>query len=242
MRNVRRLEVCALARASARGGTLRWAIASCSTACACLSLACHDELVEEVTKDICYSEMRWIGEKRGSPEMYPGRDCVGCHLDNDGPPLAIGGTLYPYVLGAPQIFEAQTGEDCFGIEGVTVIIEDYEGQTFELTTNRAGNFYLEGNPQDLAKPYTVVLDWVNGNGSPQRTPMASMRPMYGGCARCHSPDVPGPGSAGLEFTALPADAEYRYGVPRIGLPGYSAPGAPEGLTVAEELSSFIEPP
>ena len=93
MSNVRRLKVCDCTRAYAPGDVHRWSAALCLTAWASVSFGCHDELVEEVTKDVCYSEMRWIGEKRGSPEMYPGRDCVGCHLDNDGPPLSIGGTI-----------------------------------------------------------------------------------------------------------------------------------------------------
>jgi hypothetical protein len=242
MGNFRMLEARASVCAPARASMLRRCVPLFVTAWASVSFACQDELVEEVTKDVCYSEKRWIGEKRGSPEMYPGRDCVGCHLDNDGPPLAIGGTIYPYLLGAPQIFEAQSGEDCFGIEGVTVTIEDYEGQAFELTTNRAGNFYLEGNPGDLAKPFTAAIDWLDGDGNPQTTSMTLTSPMYGGCARCHSPDVPSATTAGLEYLFLPPDAEYRNGVPRIGLVGYSAPGAPEGQTVADELRAFIEPP
>jgi hypothetical protein len=220
----------------------RWIMTLCLGGCASGAFACNDDLVEEVSKDVCYSEMRWIGGKRGSPEMYPGRDCVGCHIDNDGPPLAIGGTIYPYVIGAPQIFDAQSGEDCFGIEGVSVTIEDADGQRLETTTNRAGNFYVEGNPEDFVKPYSAVLNWVNGNGSLQTTQMPVTTPMYGGCARCHSPDVPDVTAAGIEYLTMPPDAEYRNGQPRIGLPGYSDPAAPEGVTVEAELRAFIGSP
>ena len=72
----------------------RWFAALCLGGSALLAFACNDETVEVVPKDVCYSEMRWVGEKRGSPEMFPGRDCVGCHIDNDGPPLALGGTVF----------------------------------------------------------------------------------------------------------------------------------------------------
>ena len=160
--------------------------------------------------------------------MDPGRDCVGCHLDNDGPPLAVGGTIYPYIIDRPEIFQLQTGEDCFGLEGVLVRIEDATGQLFEVTTNRAGNFFVEGNPNDFAKPFRVQLEM--GNIKP---PM-STQPMYGGCARCHNPSTPKAVDVGLTYDFLPTDAEYRNGTARIGIGGYS-PDGPGTPTVEQEL-------
>lgn len=208
----------------------------CSGA-ALLAFACNDELVETVPKDVCYSEMRWIGGKRGSPEMYPGEDCVGCHVDNDGPQLALGGTLYPYVLGNPEISELQSGEHCFGIEGITITIEDAEGQTFELVTNRAGNFYVEGDPADFAKGFSVSIRDFNVDEDGQRTGEARMltNPMYGGCGRCHNPDVP---TNIQNFTTTPTDADYLNGAPRIGLPGYSPGGLLGTPTVIDELRAL----
>lgn len=195
-------------------------------------LACNDETVEVVDKTVCYSEMRWVGEKRGSPEMFPGRDCVGCHIDNDGPPLALGGTIYPYVLRAnePGVL-AQTGSDCFGLEGVNLTIEDADGQRFELITNRAGNFYVEGNPDDFAKPFTAFITWTNPlNGNPQTTPMGTA-PSYGGCANCHSPDaetyMPDPETEADDRLVIPQ--------PRIGIPGLG-PGDGGFNTIQDELN------
>jgi hypothetical protein len=206
----------------------------CIGGLALASFACKDDLVEEVPKDVCYSGLRWVGEKRGDPEMFPGRDCVGCHLENDGPPLAIGGTIYAYTFPNADIKKAQSGADCFGIEGKALTITDADGQTFEVVSNRAGNFFVEGNPDDLAKPFKVKLnDAVNQDGV--KAGMATS-PMYGGCARCHNPDVPDAVAAGLEFDTSPSDAEYRNGVPRIGLPGYSP--TPGGPTVQSELEAF----
>jgi hypothetical protein len=202
-----------------------------------LAFACNDETIEEVDKDVCYSGMRWVGDKRGSPEMFPGRDCVGCHIDNDGPPLALGGTVYPYVLGAPVIFDAQSGEDCFGIEGVQVTIEDGDGQVFELTTNRAGNFFVEGNPDDFTKPFTVQIDWVNGDGLPKTNTMFT-QPSYGGCGRCHNPSAEAfpprdadPDSFTPDLTVSPTA--------RIGRVGYS-PGAEGFDSIEDELRAIAE--
>jgi hypothetical protein len=202
---------------------------------AIVAFACNDELTEEVPKEVCYSQLRWVGEKRGSPEMFPGRDCVGCHLDNDGPPLALGGTLYAFVMRPPDVLAAQTGEDCYGLEGKVVTVTDANGQEFNLTTNRAGNFYVEGNPEDFAKPFSVAInDW---NGPDQDTPMAT-KPMYGGCARCHDPLVPP--AMGADFNTAPTDAEYRNGQPRIGLPGNPS-DVPGFETIVDELESFLPP-
>jgi hypothetical protein len=205
---------------------------------AVLVFACNDETVEEVDKEVCYTGMRWVGEKRGSPEMFPGRDCVGCHIDNDGPPLAIGGTIYPYVLGAPDIFDVQSGEDCFGVEGVAVTIEDGDGLVLELTTNRAGNFFVEGNPDDFVKPFTVQIDWINGADGLPRTNTMFTQPSYGGCGRCHDPRAEAfpprdaePGTYTPDLTVVPQ--------PRIGRAGY-APGADGFPSIEAELRSFAE--
>jgi hypothetical protein len=211
----------------------RWFIAFCLGGSALAAFACNDETVEEVDKDVCYSGMRWVGDKRGSPEMFPGRDCVGCHIDNDGPPLAVGGTIYPYVLGAPQIQLAQSGDYCFGIEGVRVAITDGEGQTLEVVTNRAGNFYIEGNPDDFVKPFNVEIFWNDGvDDSPQRNQMFTT-PFYGGCGRCHDPNAvqfPPRDQPDLEATPdLTVSPQ-----PKIGLPGYG-PGDGSFLTVQAEL-------
>lgn len=222
-------------RSSVRSNNLRamsrWFLALSFGGSILAAFGCNDETVEIVDKEVCYSEMRWVGEKRGSPEMFPGRDCVGCHIDNDGPPLALGGTIYPYVLGAgtPGLL-AQTGTDCFGVEGVTVRIEDGEGQVFEVVTNRAGNFYVEGNPDDFAKPFNAAVIWPNQiTGMEQTTPMGT-RPSYGGCANCHNPSntpVSEEEAGGPDKVVIP--------IARIGLPG-NGPGDGVFDTIEDELN------
>lgn len=211
----------------------RWLIALVLGGSVLAAFACNDETVEVVPKEVCYSEMRWVGDKRGSPEMFPGRDCVGCHIDNDGPPLAVGGTVYPYVLNpnAPGLL-AQSGTDCFGIEGITVRIEDADGQVFEVVTNRAGNFFIEGNPDDFAKPFSASITWTNpATGREQTSPMGTT-PYYGGCGKCHDPAaqvrMPEEGES-QDVTVIPQA--------RIGLPGYG-PGDDDFETIEAELTAI----
>jgi len=200
-----------------------------------LAFACDDETVEVVEKEVCYSGMRWVGDKRGSPEMFPGRDCVGCHIENDGPPLALGGTIYPYVLGpqSPGLLAAQSGTDCFGVEGIEIVIEDGDGQQYAVTTNRAGNFYVEGNPDDFAKPFSATITVINPfDGDPIVNPM-NFRPQYGGCANCHNPAAEPFTPPGLEQ----GDVDDRTVQPaaRIGINGY---GTGEGGfdSISDELN------
>jgi hypothetical protein len=167
-------------------------------------LACKDDTIQDVPTDICVSGTRWIGGKRGDPRMYPGRDCVGCHLENDGPELMLGGTIYSYVESdfARAMLPPPSGHDCFGEPNQTVEITGGDGQLFVVTTNEAGNFFVEGKATDLVKPFTVVFNWLQQDGTPKQSPMGTT-PSYGGCGRCHSRDaqaVPGPGETKDDYT------------------------------------------
>ena len=181
--------VCVCRAMRTQCGMPRWLSVLLVFVCPAVVFACNDDVEQEVAQDVCWSEKQWIGGRRGSPEMFPGRDCVGCHLENDGPQLVLGGTVYPYVLGNAELLNTlQTGEDCFGIEGQVVHIEGADGQVFEVTTNRAGNFFVEGSPADLVKPFTAYIDWIDPTtGNMQHTAMVRAFPSYGGCARCHTP-------------------------------------------------------
>ncbi len=144
-----------------------------------LTLACND-LTESVPTDVCLSGLRWVGKATRDPEMYPGRDCVGCHLENDGPPLVAAGTIYATVDNTSQI-----ENDCFGLEGVEVEVEGADGEVFKTTTNRAGNFYFDGEPSWLAKPYVARFRYTKPDGRVANPQMIDTEPSYGGCARCH---------------------------------------------------------
>jgi hypothetical protein len=152
-------------------------------------VACNDETIENVPQDVCVSGKRWIGGRRGSEEMYPGRDCVGCHLENDGPQLMAGGTVYGFPQGRDGAAIAMTlgkpqSVDCFGFEGATVTLIGADLEEFTTVTNRAGNFFFEGRPDELAKPFQARVDYTVP-GTDARKQMFT-RPSYGGCGRCHS--------------------------------------------------------
>jgi hypothetical protein len=156
-----------------------------------VSASCQDDLVEDVPTDVCASGKRWAGELTPNEEMYPGRDCVGCHLDYDGPELLAGGTVYG-LLDAEGARTTQN--DCFGVEGARVTITAGDGQVLQTFTNRAGNFFFEGRESSLVKPLSVVVEYTFPDGRKSRQPMGT-NPSYGGCARCHRPDtVPTPGA------------------------------------------------
>jgi hypothetical protein len=135
---------------------------------------------ETVPSDVCLSGTRWVGGSSSDPEMSPGSDCLQCHAENDGPPLVAAGTVYATVDNTVQI-----ENDCFGLEGVEVEIEGADGRLFQTTTNRAGNFYFDGYPVDLVKPYIARLRYTTPEGRVINPQMLVTEPYYGGCARCH---------------------------------------------------------
>jgi hypothetical protein len=168
---------------------------------AAVAFACNDELTQDVSEDVCVSlgpsgsvlpGIQWVGGRRGSEEMYPGRDCVGCHLENDGPEFMLGGTVYPYEEQrdyVQKMLAPPSGDDCFGLEGVTVTVIGNDDQEFVTTTNRAGNFFVEGKPSDLKKPYRVELSYQADYLETPILPIMGTQPNYGGCGRCHSLDA-----------------------------------------------------
>jgi hypothetical protein len=141
--------------------------------------ACKDDS-EAVSTDVCASGRRWIGGNSSSVEMSPGTDCLGCHLEYDAPPLMAAGTVYGVIDNTSQI-----ENDCFGLEGVEVELEGADGLVWTTTTNRAGNFFFDGEPSWLAKPYVAKFRYTTSDGTLVEPTMRQALPTYGGCARCH---------------------------------------------------------
>lgn len=125
--------------------------------------------------------------------MLPGSDCVGCHRETGAKPLMFGGTVY--AKATRNIYRSNAMdplEGCFGLEGVAVKVTDGEGNEYNTVTNRAGNFYIEGQESDLVMPYGVKLNFNYlqrrrlGDRIVEGESQMGVNPYYGGCARCHT--------------------------------------------------------
>lgn len=107
-----------------------------------------------------------------SPLMHPGGTCITCHAQNgEGPTFVIAGTV---MAGSDD------DTDCNGVDGVTVEITDANGAVTSLTTNSAGNFYLEAKDGTIAMPYTAKVK----KGGKERA-MTAMQ-SDGECGSCHT--------------------------------------------------------
>lgn len=155
-------------------------------------------LVHSVDAETCKSGLRWVGSDIPSAEMLPGSDCLSCHGDGSALPLAIGGTVYPH--GDPR--GPLPLDDCFGLEGVEVTIEDAEGGVHTTRTNRAGNFFFEGQSSDIPAPYSAGIRWTSRDSTEMTTLMLTL-PSYGGCARCHGGEAPGGSDDSPEWLTTP---------------------------------------
>jgi hypothetical protein len=119
---------------------------------------------------------------RKGPTHRPGQPCTLCHDGalGDPPAFSIAGTVFV----APSILR--------GANGATVTMTDAAGNSFQTTTNEAGNFYVtpsQWNPH-FPIPKTVVTYG-------QRTlTMYSQISWSSSCAECHTmtagPSSPGP--------------------------------------------------
>jgi cytochrome c553 len=88
-----------------------------------------------------------VSEVDEGPLMKPGGACIECHTsEGEGPIFKLAGTVM-----------AATNDDtsCNGVSGVTVEITGADNQVITLTTNSAGNFFLENG--SVALPYTAKV-------------------------------------------------------------------------------------
>ncbi len=140
---------------------------------ATLSTSCFDPVHAD--------EVAALGDEvagvRTGPTHRPGQPCLVCH-GGKGPGSAefeIAGTIYEYR-------DVPSG----GVEGVAVRLTDVTGKVVQLTSNRAGNFYLEKDRETLYYPLTVEL-----NDSRITTKPVGVKSMItpigrnAGCAFCH---------------------------------------------------------
>lgn len=122
----------------------------------------------------CKSGQHWVGGESGSPQMHPGRDCIGCHVTSpDAPQLAVAGTVFPSNAGTDT-------DDCLGVGGAQVALKDRNGKVWTMQTNSAGNFYLDKADGTPSGPYTAKITW-QGKTREMDSPQMSTA-----CNSCHT--------------------------------------------------------
>jgi hypothetical protein len=122
------------------------------------------------------------------PLHRPGQPCVTCH-GNKGPAeseYSVAGTVYTLLR------DKQPAAD------VWVLLGDIKGSVFSITTNQAGNFYVEKSEWDPVYPLQVKIN--RGTISKQ---MFTHIGQTGSCADCHL-DPPGATSPGHVYLAATA--------------------------------------
>ncbi len=118
----------------------------------------------------CPSGKKWTSGNKGSTLMYPGKACITCHNQGEGPFFYAAGTVYPV---------AHAVDSCYGSASVTVELTDANGKVVTATTNAAGNFYIQ---KSLTMPYTARVI-KNGISRDMLSPQKN-----GDCNTCHTAD------------------------------------------------------
>jgi cytochrome c553 len=141
----------------------------CAACALCVLVACSEGEQEVVVPTSeCATGLKWDAGDEGSPLMNPGEDCIACHKrEGEGPDFTVAGTVFPGLMAA---------DDCYGVEGATVIITGADGVEHRMTTNKAGNFFTE---KAIKTPYTARVSY-QGKERVMLTPQTS-----GACASCH---------------------------------------------------------
>jgi len=106
---------------------------------------------------------------RKGPLHRPGQPCLTCHGgDGPGPDFETAGTVYE-----------RRGETA-PAANVVVNLEDSTGQKHTVTTNTAGNFYVE--TRRFTPTYPLYVTLTRGDTKQEMTTRIGRR---GGCADCH---------------------------------------------------------
>jgi mono/diheme cytochrome c family protein len=119
------------------------------------------------------------GEDTEGPNMAPGRACIACHSQNEGPRFSIAGTVFAagHVPSDCQPTAAQTAE----LTQAQVVVTDSDNQVFTLSVTSNGNFSRRAKslPQ-VAFPITAKVVYL-GKERAMLSPQTS-----GDCNGCHT--------------------------------------------------------
>lgn len=104
-----------------------------------------------------------------------GQNCLACHGGyGDAPRFTLGGTVFA------------TPNDDVPVAGAKIIVNDSAGQSIELTSNCAGNFYVEAEDFEAQFPLRVEIECPLPDGTSRRSVMGTRINRDGGCASCHA--------------------------------------------------------
>jgi hypothetical protein len=119
---------------------------------------------------------------RNGPTHRGGQPCLLCHSDEGGrnPAFSVAGTVYQKLTNKVPM------------EGVVVHVTDATGSSQDLTSNCAGNFYIDENTWTPTFPLWVSL---SNPADGTTIKMISKAGRDGACAMCHA-DPAGAGSPG----------------------------------------------
>jgi hypothetical protein len=156
--------------------TIKRQLATSLVVSTALLLACQiDTKFVEVPASVCASGEIWAFQDKDNPRMNPGRSCVQCHAEENDPAQA---PLYAF---AGTVMRAEhEGDDCRGVESMTVIVTGADGAEFEMQGNSAGNFWLAPETEVLL-PYTARIVDDMGHERVQQNAVDN-----GDCASCHT--------------------------------------------------------
>jgi hypothetical protein len=151
-----------------RSTVKRWMLVALGAAAALTAVACGNG---NAAPAVCSTNSDWTSGEQGSPLMHPGDACIDCHTSGGGGPH--------FTLAGTVMAATNDDTDCNGVAGATVEITGADGTVTKLTTNTAGNFYMEGQTA-LSTPYTAKII----QGTKTRAMTASQT--VGDCNTCHT--------------------------------------------------------
>jgi hypothetical protein len=134
-----------------------------------LVIGCTDDDETNAPPAVCSTQSAWLLGDEESPLMHPGGACIDCHSAEEGPRFTVAGTVMASFMD---------DTNCNGVAGVTIRVTGSDNQLVELTSNRAGNFFLENRA--IARPFTVELVH-EGRSRRMMTPQTD-----GDCNGCHT--------------------------------------------------------
>ncbi len=144
----------------------------------------------------------WGGELPNVPageHHRPGQPCVLCH--------SVAGGASPRLLLGGTIFSDQTS--FLPVEGAEVVIYDAVGDSYKMTSNCIGNFFLEAGDKAPQFPLAAEIRCPTYSADGEKleaqkvVSMNSWISRDGSCATCHSLNGTGPSSTGWLFCNSP---------------------------------------